>query len=273
MSWYQAKMIKTSKMISRKIVRILNPTAGQGFLGQGHTATAVIDGNNFEQTDPFILLMDDQLNLPGNGTVGGPHPHAGFETVTLVLEGDGNSKSKTLQTGGLEWMTAGSGIVHTEEINTKVNMRILQLWLVLPKAKRWAEPKWQELHLKNVPIRKEGNSEIRLYSGTSLGMTAPTQNETPATIVDFRLEAGYEVIQELPASYNGFIYVIEGSVEAGEERTVAGACQVAWLDRPNEKGNSQVTFRGGENGGRFVFYAGEPQNVAIVSHGPFIGDT
>lgn len=260
-------------MINRKIARILNPRGSQGFLGEGHTAIPVISGNDFEQTDPFILLMDDQLNLPGSGTVGGAHPHAGFETVTLVLEGDADNKSKTLQTGGMEWMTAGSGIVHFDEIKTKTKMRILQLWLVLPKAKRWTAPKWQELHLKNVPVKKEGSSEIRVYSGTSLGMTAPTQNETPTTIVDFNLEPGYEVVQEIPASYNGFIYVIEGTVEVGDEETVVGEQQVAWLDRSSEKVNSQIKFKGGENGGRFIFYAGEPQGAPIISKGPFIGDT
>ncbi|MEJ7828296.1 MAG: pirin-like C-terminal cupin domain-containing protein [Segetibacter sp.] len=260
-------------MITRKIASILNPKASQGFLGQGHTAIPVIDNNNFEQTDPFIALMDDQLNLPGNGTVGGAHPHAGFEIVTLVLEGDPDSKSKYLQTGGLEWMTAGSGIVHFEEIKAKVKMRILQLWLVLPKAARWTEPKWQELHLNNVPIKKDGNSEIRVYSGTSLGMTGPILNETPTTIVDFKLEAGYEVVQEIPASYNGFIYVIAGTVEVGNERTVIEEQQVAWLDKPGEKANSQVKFKGGQNGSRFIFYAGEPQGAPILSQGPFIGDT
>jgi len=260
-------------MLQRKITRILNPKPSQGFLGRGHTAVPVIGGNTFEQTDPFILLMDDQLDLPGDSTVGGAHPHAGFETVTLVLEGDPNSPSRTLQTGGLEWMTAGSGIVHTEEIDTKVKMRILQLWLVLPKQKRWATPKWQELLLANVPIKKEGGNEIRVYSGSSQGMTAPTQNETPTTLVDFRLIAGSEVIQEIPASYNGFIYVIEGSVDIGEARTTVGEYQVAWLDRPKDSGDSEVRFWGGENGARFVFYAGEPQGAPIINHGPFIGDT
>lgn len=260
-------------MINRKIARILNPKASQGFLGEGHNAIPVIGGNNFDQTDPFILLMDDQLNLPGSGTVGGSHPHAGFETVTLVLEGDADNKSKTLQTGGMEWMTAGSGIVHFDEIKAKTKMRILQLWLVLPKAKRWTAPKWQELHLKNVPIKKEGSSEIRVYSGTSLGMTAPTQNETPTTIVDFTLEPGYQVVQEIPAFYNSFIYVIEGAVEVGDEETAVGEQQVAWLDKSNEKETSLIKFKGGENGGRFVFYAGEPQGAPIVSQGPFIADT
>lgn len=260
-------------MIQRKISRIILPQPSQGFLGKGHTAIPVIDGQHFEHTDPFILLMDDQLDLPGDQSVGGAHPHAGFETVTLVLEGDANSQSKTLQTGGLEWMTAGSGIVHTEEIDTQVKMRILQLWLVLPKEKRWAQPKWQELHLQNVPIKKDGATEIRVYSGTSLGMTAPTQNETPITIVDFKLAADYKLAQELPASYNGFIYVIEGNVEAGEGNTLIEKGQVAWLEKTGQEGDSVLRLKGGANGARFVLYAGAPQGAPIVSHGPFIGDT
>lgn len=262
---------KTLSMISRKIERILNPRASQGFLGRGHTAIPVIDGSDFSRTDPFVLLMDDQLDLPGEGTVGGPHPHAGFEKVTLVLEGD--SSSDTFKTGDLEWMTAGSGIVHTEEISTKVKMRILQLWLVLPKAKRWTKPKWQKLHLENLPIKKEAGSEVRVYSGSSLGMTSPMQNETPTTIVDFRLAAGQRVVQQIPSTYNGFVYVIEGAVQVDDEKTSVTENQVAWLNKVTDIDVSEVKFTGGEKGCRFIFYAGEPQGSPIVSQGPFIGDT
>lgn len=259
-------------MTKRKIANVFHPQPGQGFLGKGHIAVPVIQGDQFEQTDPFILLMDDQLDLPGEGTVGGPHPHAGFETVTLVLEGDPDNPSKTLQTGGLEWMTAGSGIIHTEEIRSKVKMRILQLWLVLPKNKRWTKPKWQELSLANVPVMKDGGTEVRVYSGSSMGMTAPIQNETATILVDFHLSPGYEIIQELPLHYNGFIYVIEGSVYAGDTMERVGKGQVAWMDRNSNKGDSQLAFKAAEDGSRFVLYAGEPQGDPIVSHGPFIGD-
>lgn len=260
-------------MINRKVKNIEHPQPSRGFLGKGHVAVPVIGGSNFVDTDPFIILMDDQLDLPGEGSVGGPHPHAGFETVTLVLEGDRYSQEKTLQTGGLEWMTAGSGIVHTEEIRHQVKMRILQLWLVLPKNKRWMKPRWQELHPDNVPVKKDSNSEIRVYSGTSMGMTAPTLNETPTILVDFNLSPGYEVAQNLPEHYNGFVYIIEGDVEVGLERTLVGKGQVAWLDQPAGSGDSSVVLKAGTNGVRFVFYAGEPQQDEIISHGPFIGDS
>ena len=123
-------------MKQRIIEKITESPFHQGFLGEGHQASAVIDGSNFSATDPFIVLMDDRLNLPGGKPVGGPHPHAGFETVTFVLQGNG----KDWKTGMLELMTAGKGIIHTEEITTKTDMRILQLWLALPPEKRWATP-------------------------------------------------------------------------------------------------------------------------------------
>lgn len=258
-------------MIPRTISRILNPPVNQGFLGPGHTAASVLDGLTFEQTDPFILLMDDQLRLVGTEPVGGPHPHAGFETVTLVLEGD--QEHEGLKTGDLEWMTAGSGIVHTEEMQPPVNLRILQLWLTLPKAKRWTAPKLQKAGLESIPVQTDGDTEIRVYSGTALGMTAPTHNQTPVTLVDYRLESGHEIRQELPASYNGFIYVLAGNVETGPEKTMVETGQMAWLDRPQEQGDSQIEWKAGKNGARFILYAGEPQGVPIVQHGPFIADT
>lgn len=254
-------------MIHRKISKIDTPYSGQGFLGTGHTAAAVLGDNSFEQTDPFLLLMDDQLDLPGGPPVGGAHPHAGFETVTLVLEGTDHG----WKTGSFEIMTAGKGIVHTEEITAKTKMRILQLWLVLPPDKRWAEPFFQELQLQNVPIQKTTSGEIRVYSGSSNGLTSPISNQTPVTIVDFTLANDALATQELLASYNGFIYVVEGTVQVGEKEIRKG--QIAWFDKTSINEASVIEFKAGEHGVRFVLYAGEPQNAAVVSHGPFIGDT
>ncbi|SEL31704.1 pirin family protein [Parapedobacter koreensis] len=254
-------------MIQRKISKIETRHLRQGFLGPGHLAAAVIDGNDFAQTDPFVLLMDDRLDLPGGPPVGGPHPHAGFETVTLVLEGSETG----WQTGTFELMTAGKGIIHTEEITTETKMRILQLWLILPPEKRWAEPFFQDIKLEQVPTQKTENSEIRVYSGNSNGLSSPIKNQTPVTIVDFTLGKNFGVSQQLPASYNGFIYIIEGTVWIGAEKVEKD--QVAWFGKTDQKGNSEIAFNAGEQGARFVLYAGEPQHAPIVSHGPFIGDT
>ncbi|NBA86660.1 pirin family protein [Emticicia sp. CRIBPO] len=254
-------------MKQRTIARIVSTHAHQGFLGEGHTAAAVIDGSNFSTTDPFILLMDDRLDLPGGPPVGSPHPHAGFETVTLVLQGN----EKDWKTGSLEVMTAGKGIIHTEEITAETKMRILQLWLVLPPDKRWAQPFLQQLPSEEVPVIRTRAGEIRIYSGSSNGVSSPLHHQTPFTLVDFNLESGREVNQEIPASYNGFVYVLEGNLKIGETNLEEG--QVGWFDRPEGTESSQISFGSGEKGARFVLYAGEPQEAEVISHGPFIGDS
>jgi redox-sensitive bicupin YhaK (pirin superfamily) len=237
-----------------KISKVLTHFFRQGFLGQGHKASAIVDGNNFQNSDPFIILMDDRLDLPGHETVGGPHPHAGFETVTLVLKGN----EKEWKTGTFEIMTAGKGIIHTEEITDKTEMHILQLWLVLRPEQRWAEPFLQTIHLEDVPTLKTDHSEIRIYSGSSNGLTSPIQNQTPLHVVDFHLQPNAQVSHELPPSFNGFIYVLGGEVHMGESTS---------------RDISELQFHAGEQGSRFVLYAGVPQKAPIVSYGPFIGDT
>jgi redox-sensitive bicupin YhaK (pirin superfamily) len=254
-------------MKTRTIDKITTSPLRPGFLGQGHMAAAVVDGQHFAESDPFIMLMDDQLDLPGGEPVGGAHPHAGFETVTLVLEGD----DRDWKTGSLELMTAGKGIVHTEEITAETRMRILQLWLVLPPAQRWAEPFHQRILLEGVPTLKTAQSEIRVYSGTSNGLTSPLKNQTPFTLVDFQLKENTTATQQLPANYNGFIYVIDGVVQIGGTPVEQG--QTGWFDKPGTAGDSEIVFQTAEQGARFVLYAGQPHHVPVVSYGPFIGDS
>jgi len=254
-------------MKTRTIDKITASPLHPGFLGKGHLAANILEGRPFADTDPFIILMDDQLDLPGGEPVGGPHPHAGFETVTLVLEGDG----RDWKTGSIEVMTAGKGIIHTEEIVAKTHMRILQLWLVLPPAQRWAEPFHQQILLEDVPTLRTAQSEIRVYSGSSNGLTSPLRNQTPFTLVDFNLKENVAVTQHIPSSYNGFIYVLEGAVSTGDKKISRG--QTGWLDKPDGTGESEIIFKAAESGARFVLYAGQPHHVPIVSYGPFIGDS
>lgn len=249
-------------MKQRTITKVITPPIHPGFLGKGHLASAVVDGTNFTETDPFILLMDDRLDLPGDEPAGGPHPHAGFETVTLVVEGDGLG----WRAGGLELMTAGKGVVHTEEITTPQHLRILQLWLVLPPDQRWAEPEVQRMEPEAVPVVQTEKSNIRVYSGTSHGVVSPLKNKTPFTLVEFLMDTHAKVIQEIPDTYNGFVYVLSGNVWVGDTHLTEG--QSGWLD----SGAGDLVFRTTDKSARFVLYAGQPQGASIVSHGPFIGD-
>jgi redox-sensitive bicupin YhaK (pirin superfamily) len=261
--------------VERRIARIVTlPPLTQGFAGPGHLMAPVIDGRQFDATDPFIMLADDHLDL-GEQPIGGAHPHAGFETVTLLLDGEiyDRDEGGRIGTGEVQWMTAGKGIVHGENVAARGKVRLLQLWLTLPRRDRWTTPDYQDLHQDVIPVRREPGVTIRVYSGESGGLRAKTRNHVPVTIVEARLDPGAVFSQDLPASYNGFVFPIEGTVFAGEDRRELGVGRVGWLDRPSGPGSSRLTFLAGPDGARLVFYAGQPQGDAIVSHGPFIGDS
>ena len=117
--------------------------------------------------------------------------------------------------------------------------------------------------------------EARVYSGSSGPVVAATHNFVPVTLVDVRLQGGVALDQQLPASYNGFLYVLEGHVVVGMERTPLAAGQVGWLSRSDRESAdlSRLRIRASDNGARLVLYAGQRQDVPIVMHGPFVGET
>jgi redox-sensitive bicupin YhaK (pirin superfamily) len=258
--------------VKRKLVRQYTPAGHAGFLGAGHLARPVIQGE-FVDTDPFIMLMDDVLDKKTDEPVGGPHPHAGFETVTLMLEGEMGDEAHQMKGGDLQMMTAGSGIIHTETIAKKMSMRLLQLWLTLPKSYRWTKPRVQDIALNHVPTTSGQGVAIKLYSGSLAGISSPVQNYAPVIIADIAMEPNASTVLNLPASYTTFIYMLDGSLRVGEEKKKIDRGQVGWLNRSMEDMESELTLEAGEDGVRFVIYSGQPQGVKIVSHGPFIGDT
>lgn len=271
--------------IKRKITRVDTPSPHQGFLGPDHTARAVIQ-NGFQESDPFILLMDDYLDKKDNEPVGGPHPHAGFETVSLLIEGSIGE----MHAGDLQLMTAGSGVIHTETIEHKAKMRLLQLWLTLPKADRWTPPRLQDLKAEHVPSTNGDGFNIKVYSGSFAGISSPINNYVPMIIADIQMDSGKTMLQNIPSDYTTFLYVLEGSVKVGEDEKIVHTNQVGWLDKFQKQGmgelgkgrngewtdnfaNSELKITAGEKGARFVLYSAQPQGDPIVSHGPFIGDT
>jgi redox-sensitive bicupin YhaK (pirin superfamily) len=258
--------------IKRKLIKTYTPPGHPGFLGAGHIARPVINGN-FSDTDPFIILMDDMLDKKDNEPVGGPHPHAGFETVSLLLEGKMGDEPHKMKSGDLQIMTAGSGIIHTETIEKKAKMRLLQLWLDLPKKDRAAAPRLQHVSFKDAPALSEHGVAIKLYSGSLAGLTSPVQNYTPLILADITMEGGADTVLQIPANYNTFLYILSGNVEVGDDRKILNTNQVGWLDLPGEATLSDLQLSAGEEGTRFILYAGKPTGDNIVSHGPFIADS
>lgn len=256
-------------MLHRSINRITTtPPLGPGFAGERHKAALVVAPGNFSATDPFFLMAGDHVT--GEGQFGEAHPHAGLETVTFMLHGTMADAGGCLAEGDVEWMTAGSGIVHSEDARVSAGMRLFQLWLVLPERERNMAPRVQILRRDEMPVHRGNGFEATVYSGRSAGIIASTKNAVPVTLVEIRLEAGAAFEQVLPSSYNGFFVVIAGEIEAGTGATALTTDKVGWTNPLATDGESAMRLKAGENGARVLVYAGQPQNIHVVAQGPFI---
>lgn len=261
----------TARQLAR-VISLTSPHPGQ--FGPAHTVVEVITPDQWADADPFILLMDDRVD---GVMAAGPHPHAGFETVSFLVEGRMGAEGGgelTLSPGDVEWTTAGSGMIHGSVPAGPMRMRLLQLWLTLPKRDRWTTPDQQLIPLEEALVRLEPGVHVRLYSGATGTLTSPTRNRVPVTLIDARLQPGASFEQAVPNSHNAFLYVLAGEALVGTGQTPLTTGQVGWLDRPEQPGEGSLLIaQAGPEPLRLLVYTGERQNVPIVWHGPFIGDT
>jgi redox-sensitive bicupin YhaK (pirin superfamily) len=271
----QEPVAAPAAVVSRRITRVdRTPAPKPGFIGEGHTAVEVLTSKALSESDPFVLLMDDRLDMAERRVIGGPHPHAGLETVTLVLEGSVYDREEgALSAADAVWMTAGRGVVHNEHVEAEGRVRILQLWIGLPESARYAAPALQVLRANDVPVRREGGATVRLYSGRSGTLRSATKSLVAVTLAEVVLESGAQLDFELPAAHTGFVYVISGEVALGADERPVRSGEVAWLDRPAAPGSSTLAFTATSAGARAVVYAGEPHGERLVQHGPFVGDS
>lgn len=258
--------------IKRKLIKTYTPQIEPGFLGSGHTARPLVMGD-FKETDPFIALMDDNLDKKDNSPAGGPHPHAGFETVSLLVDGEIVEMLESMKKGDFQIMTAGSGIVHTETINAPTSGRLFQLWLNLPKKNRWTTPRLQILPAEHVPVSEQNGINLRLYSGSLDGLSSPIQNYAPLIVGEISMNPGLSTTLKIPANFNTFLVVISGSIEVGENEKQLVTNQVGWLDKSENDVQSELLLKTGAEGARLILYAAKPLGEPIVSHGPFIADS
>jgi redox-sensitive bicupin YhaK (pirin superfamily) len=151
-------------------------------------------------------------------------------------------------------------------------LRVLQLWVTLPKADRWTTPDHQFIRTGEAIVQRDPGAERRVYSSAIGSLVSPTRNRVPVTLVDVRLEPGASVTPPLPATHNGFIYPLAGEVVAGGQAVRDG--QIGWLARATSDGDTTLELRNETTApARVLLYAGARQNVSITSYGPFIGDT
>jgi len=263
------------RLHTRGIERIIEGVATSD--GAGVKLTRVLSGRLQRRLDPFLMLDAFSSDNPGDYIAGFPdHPHRGFETVTYMLAGrmrhrDSAGHEGLLENGGVQWMTAGRGVIHSE-IPEQVDglMEGFQLWLNLPSQLKMAEPWYRDFPGSAIPEYATAQGvKVRVIAGSSNGVKgAVTREITEPLYLDIHAPAGAGFSTALPDTHNAFIYVYRGAV------TVAGvpvpSRRMGILS--NVAGADSMTLSATEDA-RLILVAGKPLDEPIVQYGPFVMNT
>ncbi|MDA8328483.1 MAG: pirin family protein [Betaproteobacteria bacterium] len=245
--------------------------------GAGVKLTRVLTQSLQQRLDPFLMLDVFKSDNPDDYIAGFPdHPHRGFETITYMLAGrmrhrDSAGHEGLLQSGDVQWMTAGRGVIHSEipEQESGV-MEGFQLWLNLPARHKMITPWYRDIRSANIPryVTPEGVS-VGVIAGSSNGVTgAVVRDETEPIYLDIDLPAGSSFSTSLPAMHNAFIYVYRGKVQVGEKAVEAGHMAIF----ANVPGSDGISLAAPESA-RVILVSGQPLGEPIVQYGPFVMNT
>lgn len=254
--------------------------------GAGVKLTRIIGSPQLNMFDPFLLLDCFESDQPQDYLAGFPeHPHRGFETVTYLLNGrmrhkDNAGHEGVVEPGGVQWMTAGKGILHSEMPEQEEGLlKGFQLWVNLPASAKMTEPLYQEFPPESTPLEhREDGTLIRVIAGkTDQGTVGAVRNDyVDPVYMDISLPANTNFMQALPETHNAFVYVIEGEIECKNACEQSGD-NVSHYVQKNELGvlskGGCLTVKGGLAGARFLLLAGLPLNEPVARGGPFVMNT
>ncbi|MFZ5503675.1 MAG: pirin family protein [Pseudomonadota bacterium] len=260
---------------SRGIERVITGVATSD--GAGVKLTRVLTGKLQRRLDPFLMLDAFASDDPDDYIGGFPdHPHRGFETVTYMLSGrmrhrDSAGNEGLLQNGGVQWMTAGRGVIHSEIPEQEDGvMAGFQLWLNLPAQRKMIAPWYRDIASGEIPeyLTTDGVT-VRVIAGSSNGIAGAIHREiTEPLYLDIHLPPGAGFSTALPTTHNGFIYVYHGVLQVGDTRVEAQRMGIL----SNEPAAEGVTLIA-EQAARLILVAGKPLHEPIVQHGPFVMNT
>ncbi|MFZ2309283.1 MAG: pirin family protein [Rhodoferax sp.] len=262
----------TTVQQSRNVERLV---AGQATSdGAGVKLTRVLSQNLQHRLDPFLMLDAFGSDNPNDYLAGFPdHPHRGFETVTYMIAGrmrheDSAGHVGLLENGGVQWMTAGKGVIHSEIPQQEQGvMEGFQLWLNLPGRDKMQDPWYRDFVNNDLPKRvTEQGVAVTVIAGSSHGVTgAVTRDATQPLYLDLHLPAGSRFEQPLPPGHNAFVYVYRGEVAiAGKAVPVQRMAILA--NTPEADG---VAIEASADA-RVLLIAGKPLKEPIVQYGPFV---
>jgi redox-sensitive bicupin YhaK (pirin superfamily) len=245
--------------------------------GAGVKLTRVLTQQLQRRLDPFLMLDAFGTDNPDDYIGGFPdHPHRGFETVTYMIAGrmrhrDSAGNEGLLQNGGVQWMTAGRGVIHSELPEQEDGrMEGFQLWLNLSAKDKMIAPWYRDIQSREIPefTTPEGVS-ARLIAGVSHGVTGAMQRDTTNPLyIDLHFAAGGSFAQRLPANHNALVYVYRGSLKIGGAEVPEQRMAIL----KNSPDSDGVIVRS-DGPARALLIAGQPLNEPIAQYGPFVMNT
>ncbi len=263
----------------RRVLPSVETLEGAGFLVHRPFPTSALD-----HFDPFLLLdeMGPMELGPGQAKGAPDHPHRGFETVTYLLagrmeHGDSRGNRGKLGPGDVQWMTAGSGVVHSEMPDAAFaaaggRMHGFQLWVNLPRRDKMMTPRYQEVPADRIPVGRsaDGSATARVIAGEALGARAVIDTRTPIVYLDVELAPGAVLEQPVPEDFNAFAYVVEGSGLFGADRTPGRPHELVLFR--NDGGAARLEAAGDARL-RALLIAGRPLDEPVARAGPFVMNT
>lgn len=228
--------------------------------------------------DPFLLFDDFSGENPADYQAGFPwHPHRGIETVTYILDGDVRHKdsignSGVIGKGDIQWMTAGSGIIHEEMPEGVGGIKGFQLWVNLPKSHKMMRPRYQDVEAKRVPdiVSKEG-AKVRIIAGAEENVSGPVEDVVMSpTYLDITLTRNGRYARQIAEGHTSFVYIFDGALGVGRGEAITYTKgQILLLDKDGDA----VQLVAGPQGARFLLVSGAPIGEAVSWRGPIVMNT
>ena len=252
---------------------------------------------NPDQFDPFLLFDDFRNDRPEDFQAGFPwHPHRGIETITYVLDGtvehgDSLGNQGTLGAGSVQWMTAGSGILHQEmpKGNSQGQMHGFQLWANLPASLKMTAPRYQDIQGQDITeVIDDDGVKVKIIIGKFWGKTGPVDGiAADPQYLDITIPAGVRKTLPIDTYRSAFAYVFEGFAQFRNASDAAGVLVEKEIDGQevnirDQSGNrtlvqfgtgSEITVQAGEQGVRFLLVSGAPIKEPVAWHGPIVMNT
>ena len=263
----------------KEIIDAVETEEGEGFIVHRPFPTATLS-----HIDPFLLIdeMGPMEVAPGNAKGAPDHPHRGFETVTYLLSGemehlDSSGNRGKLTPGDVQWMTAGSGVIHSEMPSEKFQksggrLHGFQIWVNLPASDKMMQPRYQEIPKEKIPVYTRDGVTVRVIAGLKSDelqkVSAIIETRTPIVYLHYQMKAGSHSSQGIPKDYNALAYVISGEGKFNSHAQSAAKSQLVVFNHDGE--NIEIEA---QTDLEFLLLAGLPLKEPVARYGPFVMNT